>query len=209
MADKIDLKKQHKALFTAKAQPVVIDVPNLPYLMVDGVGAPGAVDFRNAVGALYAVAYSIKFARKKAGLGPDYGVAPLEALWWSDDPAGFDLVERPEAARWTAMILQPEFISSDDVGSGVEVARAKLAQKKEPDNPALVALRLDELIEGRAAQLLYVGAYTDEAQSIQLLHDFIAGEGLSITGNHHEIYLNDPSRTPSDKLKTILRQPVV
>ena len=208
MADKIDLKRQHKALFSAKTEPMFVDVPDLSYLMVDGAGAPAESNFRNAVGALFAVAYTIKFARKKAGQGPDYGVAPLEALWWSDDPAGFDLIDRPQTTRWTAMIMQPEFVSIDDLGSAVDAARTKLTKKKEPDNPALAGVRLNQFVEGRAAQLLHVGAYADEAPAIQRLHDFVAGESFSLAGKHHEIYLNDPGRTPPEKLKTILRQPV-
>ena len=208
MPEKIDLKKRYKSLFTAKSAPALIDVPALSYLMVDGADAPSGTQFENAVGALYSVAYSIKFGRKKAGQGPDYGVPPLEALWWSDDPAGFDLIARPETARWTAMILQPDFVAGEDVGAGVAAARLKLAEKRQPDNPALDSLRLETLAGERAAQLLHVGAYSDEQPTIERLHAFIADEGLSPIGRHHEIYLNDPGRTPPEKLKTILRQPV-
>ena len=65
-----------------------------------------------------------------------------------------------------------------------------------------------EALEGRAAQLLHVGPYADEGPAVQRLHDFIADQGLTATGRHHEIYLNDPGRTAPEKLKTILRQPV-
>ncbi len=199
MPGKVDLKKQHKPLFTAKTAPTIIDAPALSYLMVDGAGAPDGAEFQNAIGAIYAVAYSIKFSRKKAGWGPDYVIPPLEMLWWSEGEGEFDLIERPEAARWTAMVMQPDFIEAGDVDAGVAAAKA---------NPALDGLRLDSLAAGRAAQMLYVGPYSAMGPHIERLHRFIAGEGLSLSGKHHDVYLSDPRRTPPERLKTILRQPV-
>ena len=208
MPDKIVLKKQHRVLFQAEANRALIDVRALSYLMIDGHGAPSDPVFQATVGALFSVAYSIKFGRKKAGQGPDYGVPPLEALWWSDDPAGFDLIARPDDVRWTAMVMQPDFVTDTDVVAGVAAAKSKLVKKKQPENSALDNMRLERLGEGRAVQLLHIGSYADETPNIERLHAFIAGEGLSVSGKHHEIYLNDPGRTPLEKLKTILRQPV-
>ena len=116
--EKIDLKKRHGALFAARAAPALIDVPALPYLMVGGAGAPGGSDFAGAVAALYATAYAIKFAIKKAASEPDYGVAPLEALWWSADGRPVDPAARPDAVRWTAMVMQPDFVAAHHVGAG-------------------------------------------------------------------------------------------
>lgn len=208
MSEKADLKKQYRALFTAKAAPALIDAPALPYLMVDGAGAPQSAAFENAIGALYAVAYAIKFARKKAERGPDYVVPPLEMLWWSEGEEEFDLIERPEAVRWTAMVMQPGFIEAGDAAAGVAAVKAKLAAKKEPGNAALDALRLETLAGGRAAQMLYVGPYSEMGPHIERLHRFLAAEGLSPVGRHHDVYLSDPRRTPQHKLKTILRQSV-
>lgn len=208
MTEKTDLKKQHRALFAARTPPALIDAPTLPYLMVDGAGAPQAPAFRNAVDALYAVAYAVKFALKKAGRKPDYVVPPLEALWWSEGGEEFDLVQRPEAVRWTVMVMQPDFIEAGHVAAGAKAAKAKLAAKKQPGNPALDELRLDALTGGRAAQMLYIGPYADMGPHIERLHRFIAGEGLSLAGKHHDVYISNPLRTPPEKLKTILRQPV-
>ena len=206
MPDKIDLKKRYKSLFTARATPALIDVPALPYLMIDGAGVPGIGEFEDAIAALYATAYAIKFAIKKAG--SDYGVPPLEALWWSDDGQPVDLVARPRAVRWTAMILQPDFVDAQHVEAGIIAAKAKLARKGAPDNPALDRLALGRLAAGRAAQLLHTGPYSTEDADIERLHRFIAEQGLSPCGKHHEVYLNDPARTAPERLKTILRQPV-
>ena len=207
MFGKIDLKKQYRPLFTAKTTPAIIDAPTLSYWMVDGAGAPGSAAFHHAISALFAVVYSIKFSRKKAGRGPDFVVPPLEMLWWSVGEE-FDLEQRPDEVRWTAMIMRPgDFIGADDVKAGVSAAK-ELEKKKNSSNPALDHLRLDALTARRAAQLLHVGAYSDMGPPIERLHRFISDKGLSISGKHHEVYLNDPRRTPQAKLKTILRQPV-
>jgi len=208
MADKIDLKKRYRTLFAAQAAPALIDVPALPYLMVDGAEAPGGGGFAGAVAALYATAYAIKFAIKKAGSDPDYGVAPLEALWWSADGRPVDPSARPAAVRWKAMVMQPDFVDRRRVDAGIAAARAKLAKKNAPANAALDRIVLERLAEGRAAQLLHVGPYAEEGADIERLHAFIAQQRLAPRGRHHEIYLNDPARTAPEKLKTILRQPV-
>ena len=74
--------------------------------------------------------------------------------------------------------------------------------------PAIERLRLEPFTEGRSAQVLHVGPYATEGPTIQRLHEFIADHGCEPVGKHHEIYLNDPSRTAPEKLRTIIRQPV-
>ena len=151
---KIDLKTTHKDLFTARQAPKFVDVPPLRYFMIDGRGAPESDTFQEAIQALYSTAYTLKFALKKAGR-TDFVVAPLEALWWSDDPRAFD-ENRRDRWRWTAMVMQPEHVGDADLGT----ALAEL-QRKGIRNPAHERLRLDSLEEGRAAQLLYVGPYNE------------------------------------------------
>ena len=123
--------------------------------------------------------YAVKFARKKAGRKPDYVVPPLEALWWSEGGEEFDPVQRPEAVRWTVMVMQPDFIEAGHVAAGAKAVKSKLTAKKQPGNPALDELRLDALTGGRAAQMLYIGPYADMGPHIERLHRFIAAEGLS------------------------------
>lgn len=200
---KLDLKKQWKHLYQPLAGAITaVDVPPLTYLMVGGEGNPNtAPAFQQAIEALYALSYTLKFSLKKSPQPMDYGVMPLEGLWWADDPRGFHQVDKSKW-KWTAMILQPEFISR----AQVDAAFAEVRRKKNP--PALDRVRFETLEEGAAAQVLYTGPFSAEGPTIQRLHDFIHASGKQLHGKHHEIYLSDPRRTASEKLKTILRQPM-
>jgi hypothetical protein len=122
-------------------------------------------------------------------------------LWWSDDPGAFHRAEK-SAWKWTAMILQPEFIGQREVDAAFEEVR----RKKNP--AALDRVRLETLKEGPSAQTLYLGPYSDEGPTIERIHAFIHAAGKELRGNHHEIYLSDPRRTAAEKLKTIIRQPM-
>jgi hypothetical protein len=126
---------------------------------------------------------------------------PLEGLWWADDPRSFYFNDK-SAWKWTAMILQPDFIAQKDVDAAVEEVR----RKKNP--AALDRLRFETLEEGPAAQILYTGPFSAEGPTIQRIHDFIHVHGKELYGKHHEIYLNDPRRSAPEKLKTIIRQPM-
>lgn len=198
---KIDLKKAHKDLFTARRSPRLVDVPPLPYCMIDGQGPPAGEAYQEAIHALYSTAYTLKFALKKAGR-TDFVVAPLETLWWSDDPRALE-ENRREEWRWTAMVMQPEHV----VDADLQAALGNLLRKG-IRNPAHERLRLETLAEGRAAQLLYVGPYDGIGASVAQLRAFVADEGYRPAGRHHDIYLSDPRRTAPEKLRTILRQPV-
>ncbi len=201
--EKLDLKKQWKHLYQPPATAItVVDVPSLTYLMVDGSGDPNASPaFTQAVEALYSLSYTLKFSLKKSPKPVDYGVMPLEGLWWADDPGAFHRKDK-STWKWTAMILQPEFIGRRQV----EVAFDEVRRKKNP--VALDRVRLETLTEGMAAQILYVGPFADEGPTIQRIHDFIHAGGKELCGKHHEIYLSDLRRTAEEKLKTIIRQPM-
>lgn len=200
---KLDLKREHKNLYTASATTVaVVDVPTLNYLMIDGSGDPnGSVEYAAAIQALFSLSYALKFAIKKAPQAADYVVMPLEGQWWVDDLKSFSYTER-SGWRWTAMVLQPEFVTAEHVAAQrIEVARKK-------DLPALERVRFEALSEGSSAQILHRGPFKDEPATIERLHSEIAARGLRLVGKHHEIYLTDVSRTAPDKLRTIIRQPV-
>jgi hypothetical protein len=201
--DKIDLKKQWKLFYAAKAGPIVaVNLPPLNYLMVDGEGDPNtSQSFQEAVEALYSLSYSLKFMLKKGPKAIDYGVMPLEGLWWADDPRVFHSADK-SAWKWSAMIVQPEFLGQSEIDAAFEQVR----KKKNP--AALDRVRFETLAEGACAQVLYVGPFADEAPTIQRMHDFIHAAGKQLRGRHHEIYLSDPRRTAPEKLKTILRQPM-
>ena len=202
---KTDLKRDLAALYRPPRDPVLVDVPPLRYLAIDGEGRPGEGEgFEAAIRALYPVAYTVKFELRRTE-GLDVTVMPLEALWRSVGMSteGSDQLARSDGNwDWTAMILQADAVTEEMV----ERIAAGVAEKK--DLPVARDIRLRELREGRAAQLLYVGPWSEEAPTIERLHAFVAGEGLRPAGAHHEIYLSDPRRTAPERLKTVIRQPV-
>ena len=200
---KADLKKSIAAYTAPRGSFEIVDVPPMQYLMVDGHGDPNTSDeYGEAVAAVFGVAYKLKFL-SKAELGRDYVVMPLEGLWWSDDMAAFTSERDKSRWSWTMMGLVPEWLD------GGHFERARDAAVAKGTSPALERLRLAELAEGRCVQTLHVGSYDDEAPVLAEMHErFIPDAGLRMRGLHHEIYLADPRRTASEKLRTILRQPV-
>jgi hypothetical protein len=170
--------------------------------MVDGEGDPNTSPaFQQAVEALYALSYTLKFSLKKGPQPVDYGVMPLEGLWWADDCRVFHQADKSQW-KWTAMILQPEFVTRAQVKAAFDEAR----RKKNP--AALDKVRFETLEEGPSVQVLYTGPFSAEGPTIQRMHDFIHASGKQLHGKHHEIYLSDLRRTAPEKLKTILRQPM-
>lgn len=200
MADKVDLRKELKALYAPpRGKFVVVDVPPLAFLTIDGMGDPNtAPAYREALEALYGIAYTLKFALKRQER--DFSVGALEGLWWADDEAVFLAGARDEW-HWSMMIAVPDFVTP----ALVEAARGEIAAKK--DLPGVARLRWERFHEGMAVQTLYLGPYAGEGPTIAGLHAYIEGLGKQLHGKHHEIYLSDPRRTAPEKLKTIIRQP--
>jgi hypothetical protein len=199
---KIDYKKELKHLYKPSAKvPSIVEVPKMNFLRVDGSGNPNTAQaYKDAIEALYPLAYALKFKIKKT-LGIDYGVMPLEGLWWADDMASF-ISRDKDAWLWSMMIMQPEFISSELV----EEVRADVAKKKTP--AALNKVKFAAYAEGLSVQIFYTGSYDDEGPSIENMHDFAEKQGYRLHGKHHEIYLSDARKTAPEKLKTVLRQPI-
>jgi hypothetical protein len=199
---KVDLKKNLKHLYQAATQePGLVEVPDLNFLMLDGAGDPnGSRHFQEVAEALFAVSYTLKFIIKK-DMAVDYGVMPLEGLWYADDPGLFSQ-DRKDLWKWTLMIMQPDFVTSRLVWLALEQVRKK--QKL----PLLTPMKFLRYREGLAAQIMHLGPYDEEWPVVARLHGFIQDRGYLLRGKHHEIYLNDPSRTAPAKLQTIIRQPV-
>ena len=199
--EKIDFKKTLKDLYRPSAKEfAVVDVPEMQFVKVDGVGDPGGDVYAEALGWLYAVAYGIKFASKN-DMERDYVVPPLEGLWWAEDMSAFVEGDR-DSWLWTAMIMQPDWITFDMYAAGLAKAERKLGEP----NPTL---RFEPFHEGLSVQILHIGPYSAEAPTIARLHqEFLPSNGLVENGHHHEIYLGEPRRTAPEKLKTVLRQPV-
>ncbi|MEU4449901.1 GyrI-like domain-containing protein [Nocardioides sp. NPDC023903] len=202
MATKTDLKKTLDSFRARQGEFRVLEVPPLPYLMVDGHGDPNtAQEYADALATLYPVAYKLKFASKNEGR--DYVVPPLEALWWAEDMDAFTRARDKSQWDWTAMIMTPDWITEQMFDEAVSKVGAK-------DRPAsLDKVRLETLAEGTCVQTLHIGPYDDEGPVLEELHErFIPENGLRMTGKHHEIYLGDPRRVEPAKLRTILRQPL-
>ena len=200
--EKIDFRKELKHLYRSTLKKFdIVDVPAMNFLMIDGKGDPNtAKEYTDAIEALYSASYTLKFMVKKSD-NVDYGVLPLEGLWWVDDMTHFVTGNKDEW-KWTAMIMQPEFITKERVDKAIEDVKTK------KDLTALPKLKFSSFNEGLSAQTMYVGPYADEGSTIMEIHKFIKEKGYELRGKHHEIYLSDPRRSKPEKLKTIIRQPI-
>lgn len=199
---KIDFKKELKELYNPpRGKITVVDVPAMNFIMIDGQGDPAhAESYQQAIEALYGVSYTLKFMVKKGDMEIDYGVPPLEGLWWTN-VTGPEAQLNRAAWQWTSMIMAPDFVSHQMF----DKAREQVHRKKAP--PALGLLRFESFQEGKAAQIVHFGPYSEEGPTIEKLHQFLAENGWKLRDKHHEIYLGDPRKTAPEKLKTIIRQP--
>jgi hypothetical protein len=200
---KIDFKKRLRQLYSAPAKaPVIVDIPAMNFIMIDGAGDPNtSTEFQQAAEALFSTSYTLKFMIKKGPLAIDYGVLPLEGIWWADDMASFSTGDKA-SWKWTLMIMQPEYVTPDLFEDALDQVGKKKAL------PALNQLRFESFHEGLCAQVLYVGPYSEEGPTIERLHRFIHESGYSRNGKHREIYLSDSRRAAPEKLRTIIRQPI-
>jgi len=199
---KIDFKKELKSFYQASAKQVVeVELPPFNYLMVDGMGDPNtAPAYAQAVEALFSVAYTAKFMLKKAVPSVDYAVMPLEGLWWMDDMTQFSTADKSQW-QWTMMIQQPPLVSRATIDAAIDAVQTKKGLA------GLERLRFAPFAEGRCAQVLHVGPFSDEGPTIARLHQFIDARAKR-TGKHHEIYLSDIRKADPKNWKTILRQPM-
>ena len=200
--EKIDYKNELKHLYRPTTKKVeVVEVPKMNFLMIDGDGGPNHPTFQNAIEVLFPLSYTLKFMIKKSDIGIDYGVLPLEGLWWADDMSSF-IKDKKDDWKWTLMIMQPELITNEMVVEAVNQVRVK----KNPTSLPLV--RFESINEGKVAQIMHIGPFSEEGPTVQKLHSFIKDSGKKIIGKHHEVYLSDIRRAAPEKWKTIIRQPM-
>ncbi len=201
---KVDPRKEPGNLYNPSAKEVVeVEVPKMRFLMVDGQGDPAiSASYKEATEALYALSYALKFVVKKEE-SIDYRVMPLEGLWWMDREASSleDIMENRDAWKWTSMIMQPEWVTEERV----ENALVSVGKKK--NLPALQRVRFESFHEGRAAQIMHIGPFSEEGSTIEKVDRFIGERTAKMRVKHHEIYLTDPRRTAPEKNKTIIRHP--
>ncbi|MBI3742696.1 MAG: GyrI-like domain-containing protein [Chloroflexi bacterium] len=196
---KLDLFQQHKMEYATSKTPALIEVGAARYLAIDGQGEPGAKEFQVKVKALYSVAYTLKFMSKKAG--HDYKVAPLEGLW-GVGKGSFSWDAPRDQWRWKLLIRVPDFIEAAPVSAAKDQCIAKTG------DDTIQSVRLETITEGQCVQVLHVGPYGAERESVEAMERFADERGMAFDGSHHEIYLSDPRRVAPGKLKTILRHPV-
>lgn len=209
----LDLKKDLKHLYQPSAKkPEIIKVPKLQFAMIDGAIEKGkepgnSPAFAEATQALYSISYTLKFMLKKRKTNPiDYPVMALEGLWGVQD----EMVNVAKKDNWSymLMILQPDVITKDIFEEGLEGVR-----KKKGDSPALSKLRLGYFEEGPCVQMMHIGRYATEPATIEVMRTFALENGyrdnVGPNGKHHEIYLGDPRKAKPEKLKTVLRHPLV
>ena len=201
-----DLKKAFEPLIKPPLSPVLVDVPELGYLMIDGTGAPEPAagdeptELQRSFAAVFPVVYTIKFRLKRDGLVMP--ILPLEALWFIDGET-FDMNAPKDEWGWRVLMA----VSHDVTPQIFDDAVAEVSRKK-GDSEALSKLRFERWSEGLCAQVMHIGPYAAEGPTIERLHTFIADQGLKMRGAHHEIYLGDPRTAKPENLKTVLRHPV-
>ena len=209
---KLDLKRQLKHLYLPSAKaPVLIDVPEMQFALIDGRIEPGSMPgdsptFAAAIGALFSVSYTLKFVSKKRPEDPiDYTVMALEGLWTTPG-GGMDYADSNEW-MYTLMMMQPDHITSEMFEDAREQLRTKRAKEGHPTD-ALAAVRLEPFREGLCVQMMHLGPYIDEPKTLQQMGVFADASGYVLHGRHHEIYLGDPRTAKPENLRTVLRHAV-
>lgn len=204
-----DFKKEYKEFYMPKNKPEIVTVPKANYIAVRGKGNPNEIDgaYQQAISILYAVAYTLKMSYKtehKIEGFFEYVVPPLEGFWWQDNVDGIDYADKA-AFNWISVIRMPEFITKKDFEWAVETA----SEKKKLDCSSAEFLTVDE---GLCVQIMHIGAFDDEPQTVALMDEYIAQNGYEndITESrlHHEIYLSDARKVAPEKWKTVIRHPI-
>lgn len=204
-----DFKKEYKELYAPKAVPAIVSVPSMNFIAVDGQGDPNIEggEYKLALNVLYSVAYTLKMSYKTDYKIPgfyEYVVPPLEGFWLQSDTVSIDYAHKSDF-RWTSVIRLPDFVRQEDFSWAIEAAE----KKKKLDCSGAYMLTLDE---GLCVQMLHIGSYDSEPETVALMDKYLAENGyendMEGARRHHEIYLSDPNKTQPEKRKTIIRHPI-
>ena len=197
-----------RELTRATRLPDVVEVPHRLVLALSGEGSPDSAEFSASIGAVYGVAYGLKFRRKKA-TGEDFKVGPLVGVWWAEgEYAGTGQVPPRDTWRWTVQLDVPLDVTWIDVRETIKAAVSKRGGKLE-GSPYAGRIALIEEPARRFGRVLHVGPYADEPTSLAAIGVMLESEGLRREPWHVEVYISDPGRTAPEKLKTVLLAPVV
>ena len=202
---KLDYKKEYKNLYIPKKEPVIVIVPSISFIMIDGEGDPNGEEFALATAALYSLSYAVKMSYKSDNVPKgyyEYTVFPLEGVW--------DLIDKTlpftvkSNLKYTIMIRQPDFLTDD------LFERFLAETKKKKPSPYLDKAKFHTISEGLCCQMLHIGSYDDEPASFELMDKFCKDSGYKRTSYiHREIYLSDPRKTEPHKVKTVLRYQII
>lgn len=204
-----DFKKEYKEFYLPKNKPEIIEIPSMNYIAVRGKGNPNETDgeYKQAVGLLYAIAYTIKMSYKgehKIDGYFEYVVPPLEGFWWQDGIDGVDYSDK-SSFNWISVIRLPDFVNVSDF----EWAKAEVERKKKLDCKKAEFLTIDE---GLCVQIMHTGSFDNEPETVAVMDSYIKENGyendFSDGRMHHEIYLSDPRKASPEKLKTVIRHPI-
>jgi len=196
---KLDLIKEYKSYYNAGMKPDMVEFQEANYLSIEGKGEPAGEVFVSKVEALYPLAYGIKKICKEQG--NDFGVPKLEGLWWVEGDTPALQVPRNEWC-WKLLIRMPQFVTKEMMVS----IQGEVAKKKK--NDVIKKISFEKIAEGKCVQIMHIGPYATEPETINSLMEFIAENELSLNGLHHEIYLSDPRKTEPSKMKTLIRYAV-
>ena len=204
-----DFKKEYKEFYMPKNKPEIVNVPAVNYIAVRGKGDPNEENgsYQKAISILYAVAYTLKMSYKtnyKIDGFFEYVVPPLEGFWWQNHTNRIDYTDK-SSFNWISVIRLPDFITKKDFDWAVETAQ----KKKNIDCTSAEFLTLEE---GLCVQIMHLGSFDDEPQSVSIMNEYIENNGYENDINekrlHHEIYLSDARKVPKEKWKTVIRHPI-
>jgi hypothetical protein len=204
-----DYKKEFKEFYQPKGKPEILEIPSMNFVAVRGKGNPNDEDgeYSKAIEMLYALSYTLKMSYKgdyKIENYFQYVVPPLEGFWWQENIKGVDLSNK-DKFQWISLIRLPDFITKEDFNWGIEEG----TKKKKID---LSKLEFISITEGLVVQMLHIGPYDTEVETVKIMEEYMIENGYEYDFNdsrhHHEIYLSDPRRTAPEKIKTIIRHPI-
>ncbi len=204
-----DYKKEYKEFYMPANKPSIIIVPKMNYIAVRGKGNPNDEngEYKNSIGLLYAIAFTIKMSYKgshKIDGYFEYVVPPLEGFWWQEGSDTIDYANK-NGFNFISLIRLPDFVTEADFDWAMQEA----TKKKKADFSKVEFLTYDE---GVCVQCMHVGSYDDEPKTVALMHEYMAANGyvldISESRYHHEIYLSDPRKCAGEKLKTVVRHPI-
>ena len=204
-----DYKKEYKEFYMPANKPSIVTVPKMNYIAVRGKGNPNDEngEYKNSIGLLYAIAFTIKMSYKgshKIDGYFEYVVPPLEGFWWQEGSDTIDYANK-NGFNFISLIRLPDFVTKADFDWAVQEA----TNKKKADFSKVEFLTYDE---GVCVQCMHVGSYDDEPKTVALMHEYMAANGyvldISESRYHHEIYLSDPRKCAGEKLKTVVRHPI-